>query len=235
MDDMLKEGSEFVSKTIHTSGKTPLELFGEMFEHLGAAFILGATVAGIAYFSHYRGRAIKSSLLAMLVMMSVLIAMVTLVIGNSLARAFSLAGVLAIIRFRTVIEDTRDTAFVIAAVAMGLAAGAGFYIVAVVTLPFLFLTTWIFRTGRPPRRNGEIIEIRQLASEDPKKSLEPLLEKHALMVQLISMDRNGKGTHIELQYALRMRETGESIKLLMGELQTLSFIQKVKLKQRKDN
>ena len=44
----------------------------------------------------------------------------------SSARAFSLAGVLAIVRFRTVMEDTRDTVFVVFAVVMGMSAGAGY-------------------------------------------------------------------------------------------------------------
>ena len=50
--------------------------------------------------------------------------MVSMVIGNEIARAFSLVGALSIVRFRTVVEDTRDTAFVIFAVVVGMALGA---------------------------------------------------------------------------------------------------------------
>ena len=53
----------------------------------------------------------------------VLIALVTQVIGSSVARAFSLVGALAIVRFRTLVEDMRDTTFVIAAVAVGMEVG----------------------------------------------------------------------------------------------------------------
>ena len=49
-------------------------------------------------------------------LLTILIAMVTMVIGNNMARAFGLVGALSIVRFRTVVEDTRDTAFVIFAV-----------------------------------------------------------------------------------------------------------------------
>ena len=59
-----------------------------------------------------------------LVLLAVLIAMVTQVIGDNVARAFSLVGALSIVRFRTVVRDTRDTAFVIFAVVVGMAAGA---------------------------------------------------------------------------------------------------------------
>ena len=58
-------------------------------------------------------------------LLSILIAMVTQVIGDNVARAFSLVGALSIVRFRTVVRDTVDTAFVIFAVAVGMAVGAG--------------------------------------------------------------------------------------------------------------
>ena len=57
-------------------------------------------------------------------LLAVLIAMVTQVIGDSVARAFSLVGALSIVRFRTVVRDTQDTAFVIFAVVVGMAVGA---------------------------------------------------------------------------------------------------------------
>ena len=57
-------------------------------------------------------------------MLAIMIALVTQVVGNNAARAFSLVGALSIVRFRTVVRDIEDTAFVIFAVAIGMAAGA---------------------------------------------------------------------------------------------------------------
>ena len=54
-----------------------------------------------------------------------LVAVVMVVIGDSVARAFSLVGALSIIRFRTVVQDARDIAFVFFALAVGMAIGAG--------------------------------------------------------------------------------------------------------------
>ena len=64
------------------------------------------------------------SFVATLVLLTILIAMVTQVIGDNIARAFSLVGALSIVRFRTVVRDTQDTAYVIFAVAVGMAVGA---------------------------------------------------------------------------------------------------------------
>ena len=64
------------------------------------------------------------SFVVTLVLLTILIAMVTQVIGDNVARAFSLVGALSIVRFRTVVRDTQDTAYVIFAVAVGMAVGA---------------------------------------------------------------------------------------------------------------
>ncbi|MGE5192265.1 MAG: DUF4956 domain-containing protein, partial [Deltaproteobacteria bacterium] len=86
---------------------------GELLIRLILALIFGGAVALVYRFSHGREQGAGVALTTTLVLLSVLIAMVSMVIGNSVARAFSLVGALSIVRFRTVVEDTRDTAFVI--------------------------------------------------------------------------------------------------------------------------
>ena len=75
--------------------------------------------------------------LLLTILLTVLIAMVTLVIGNSVARAFGLVGALSIVRFRTVVDDTRDTAFVIFAVIVGMAIRAGVWLVPLTGIPLI--------------------------------------------------------------------------------------------------
>src|SRR5262245_64464158 len=79
---------------------------------LAVAFALGCVVAGIYRLTHGKANGQSAGLMATLVLLTVLIGMVTLVIGNSVARAFSLVRAPAIVRFRTVVQDTRDTAIV---------------------------------------------------------------------------------------------------------------------------
>ncbi len=62
-----------------------------------------------------RGEALPATFPTTLVLLAALIAMVTQVIGDNVARAFSLVGALSVVRFRTVVKDTQDTAFVIMA------------------------------------------------------------------------------------------------------------------------
>ena len=88
---------------------------------------MGGAVAMILRFSPGPANSEDRSLYATLVLLCALIAMVTMVIGGSVAKAFSLVGALSIVRFRTVVEDTRDTAFVIFSVIVGMAVGSGFF------------------------------------------------------------------------------------------------------------
>src|SRR5688572_794307 len=90
---------------------------------LVVALALGAVVA-LVYRRTRPAQDVAPSFTATLVLLSILIAMVTQVIGDNVARAFSLVGALSIVRFRTVVRDTQDTAYVIFAVGVGMAVGA---------------------------------------------------------------------------------------------------------------
>src|SRR5687768_17796328 len=90
---------------------------------LATAVLMGGVVAMLYRMTRGSDEA-APTFPATLVLLAVLIAMVTQVIGTNLARAFGLVGALSIVRFRTVVRDTQDTAFVIFAVVVGMAAGA---------------------------------------------------------------------------------------------------------------
>src|SRR5207244_4097909 len=90
---------EWLRDTGVTTEEWSLALFIELTSRLTVAFALGCVVAGVYHLTQKR-RDRATNLLPTLVLLTVLIAMVTLVIGNSVARAFSLVGALAIVRFR---------------------------------------------------------------------------------------------------------------------------------------
>src|SRR5437867_12271275 len=101
--------SEFLTTSLTGGGHiSPAELVARLL----AAFGFGIAIALLYHFTRpleARGNSFPMTIL----MLCVLIAMVTQVIGDSVARAFSLAGALSIVRFRTVVRDTQDTAWVI--------------------------------------------------------------------------------------------------------------------------
>ena len=67
-------------------------------------------------------------------------AIVLMVIGNNLARAFGLVGAMSIIRFRTAVKDTQDIVFIFFSLAVGMAAGVGYHLIAICGTVFVSLT-----------------------------------------------------------------------------------------------
>lgn len=86
-----------------------------------------------------------------LIILPLVVAGIVLIVRDSLALAFSLAGVVAAVRFRTNLSDTRDVVFIFLAIAVGFAAGVQTLAVgAVLTIVFNFilLLTWRYDYGR---------------------------------------------------------------------------------------
>lgn len=188
--------------------------------------LLGALVVGGLVTLIYRGtrkRHLASGDLSQtLLLLSVVIAMITLAIGNNAARAFSLVGALAIVRFRSVVEDPRDTAFVILAVAVGLAVGAGFIWVPLAGLPIAGLVAWAF-SAADSRAHSAAAPCRVTLRTEP--SLSPAAATEALARHLDDLrprrvETVKKGTLVELCWSGRLRAGGDA-SALVGSLQAL--------------
>jgi multisubunit Na+/H+ antiporter MnhG subunit len=133
-----------------------------------AAMVLGSVVAWIYNRTHASTGA--DGLPTTLVLLAVLIAMVTQVIGDNVARAFSLVGALSIVRFRTVVRDTRDTAFVIFSVVVGMAVGSQHPWVALIGLAVTGAVAFLF-APRAVTAAGPVFRLRVRASAglDPER------------------------------------------------------------------
>lgn len=87
-------------------------------------------------------------------------ALMMIIIGNSLARAFGIAGAASIIRFRTPVEDARDITILFILMGLGMAAGLGAFAVAGLGTLFLCVmlpTLNLFSTERPRTMTVEIV------------------------------------------------------------------------------
>lgn len=165
------------------------------------ALTLGLVVAWV--YRHSRDTSDGSPTFpATLVLLSVLIAMVTQVIGDNVARAFSLVGALSIVRFRTVVRDTQDTAFVIFAVVVGMGVGAGAPWVAGIGLVIVGAASFAMRPAAvrlgPAARFT--ITLRVGLGLDLDVVLGAALDAHLISRQLQSIGTTRQGTSIEVVY-----------------------------------
>ena len=98
--------------------------------NISLAIILGLFISYV-YKSTDKGVSYSQSFMLTIVFVTIIVSMVMMVIGNNIARAFALVGALSIIRFRTVVKDTKDTAYIFLALASGMAAGTSSYFLAI--------------------------------------------------------------------------------------------------------
>lgn len=106
--------------------------YTEMVVNILVAIVLGLVISTL-YRQTHRGLSYSQSFTLTILYVTVIVSVVMMVIGGSLARAFALVGALSIIRFRTVIKDTKDTAYVFLALAVGMAAGTSNYFLAFIS------------------------------------------------------------------------------------------------------
>lgn len=202
------------------------------------AAILGFVVAGVYSLTRERNSDAAPSLRTTLVLLSVLIALVTLVIGNSVARAFGLVGALSIVRFRTVVDDTRDTAFVIFAVVVGMACGAGYVLLAVVGIPIVALAALLMRKINalvPPNTVAEAeLTVRIGLGHDAQSLLGGAFDKFLEHARLIAAGTIRQGAAFELTYSVRPRQAGEIIPFV-AELNRIEGVQSAEWRQRSNS
>ncbi|MBL8813519.1 MAG: DUF4956 domain-containing protein [Planctomycetaceae bacterium] len=212
------------------SGVTTGLPFTQQLIRLLAALVMGFGVAVIFRFSHGRQHPRAATLTTTLILLSMLIAMVSMVIGGSVALAFSLVGALSIVRFRTVVEDTRDTAFVIFAVIVGMAAGAGQLMVPLVGMPIVGAVAILLgRYGSAPDLDRSLLTVRLGLGRNVSEVVLPVLSRHCRSVKLTGAATAKQGASVEVTYSI-ITENPEALVTLVSQLNQVEGLQSVEIR-----
>jgi hypothetical protein len=116
-----------------------------------STFILMLPVTWV-YMSARWGRGYNQSVVQALIVLPMIVAGVVLIVRNSLALAFSLGGIVAAVRFRANMSDTRDIVYIFLAIVVGFAAGVQVIMVALlltILFNFVLVALWRYDFGRP--------------------------------------------------------------------------------------
>jgi Domain of unknown function (DUF4956) len=198
------------------------------------ALAFGYLVAGIYLRSRRNESDIGASFPMTLVLLAVLIAMVTQVIGNNVARAFSLVGTLAIVRFRTVVRDTRDTAYVIFAVVIGMAIGAADLWIAIIGLLIIAVAALFLpiRTRSPlPVADVYELRLRVALGRSPESVAARVLDDYLDARTLIAMSTNRPGVSLDFSYEARLKP-GRLAQEFVQALSMVEGLQEVRIERR---
>lgn len=108
------------------------------------------------------------------IILAVVGAVIMLVVGASLARAFGIVGAANLIRYRSKIEDPKDAVVMLGALSVGLASGVGLYALAVFSTVFLVGALWVIESFEPETQKRFEVSIRAGNDTD---SLRPTIER----------------------------------------------------------
>jgi uncharacterized membrane protein YhiD involved in acid resistance len=153
------------------------------------------------------------------------------VIGTSIITAVGLMGALAIIRFRNIIKDTRDIAFIFCALVVGMASGSQRYAVAIVgtvilSLIIIYLYLTGFGTHQPHNGFLRFTFRGHIGSGNP---ISTILEHFCGKFTLISAQDSGFGTaEVEYAYQLMIKNAAKNQQML-SELQKIEGLENINL------
>jgi uncharacterized membrane protein YhiD involved in acid resistance len=196
---------------------------------LALSFALSAFIGWIYKITH-RGTSYTQSFVFSLVLNGMIVAVVMMIVGSNIARAFSLVGALSIIRFRNAVKETRDVGFIFFTMAVGMAIGTRFYLLGVITaivisLVILLMTRfdWYARD-----MSSQILRI-QLSSGVPfDKIFDNAFLKYTSTSELISVDSAHGGMLTDLTYSIGMKKSNQ-VQEFLTEIRSLNGNNKVTL------
>ena len=199
---------------------------------LALAFACGCAIAGI-YRLVRRREVVAPTFPPTLILLAILCAMLPQVIGSHVARAFGLVGALSIVRFRTVVEDTHDIAFVIFSVLVGMAVGANHLAVALIGIGVIGIAAFVVQPRRGPNTWSDAdstLSVRVGVGRNPVTLVQAVFGKYLERFDLVSGATGRQGAALDLTYKVRLRP-GSAPAELIGELNRLDGIQNVELRR----
>lgn len=170
-----------------------------------SSFVLGVAVC-LTYMFINRKNQYNQGFIMTLMMIPAIIAIIILLVGNNVARAFSLAGAFSIIRFRSAPGSAKDITFIFLALAAGLGCGVGLLLytalLVLVLCAFVIFLDFI-KFGYPKRQHYQL-KITVPEDLNFKGAFDDVLEKYASQYMLLRVKTIDLGTLYQLTYDITL-------------------------------
>jgi len=184
---------------------------------IGMSLLFGLIISGTYIFTH-KGR-YQQSFAITLTMLPVILSVIILFVGSNVARAFSLAGTLSIIRFRSAPGDPEDIGYIFFSIAAGLASGVGLYFYGLLFVIILCLFMIIIKGSKfaGSGERGRTLKIVVPEDLDYNGAFDEILSKYTDSSKLTKVKTTDLGSLYELVYRIDMKK-GADEKAFIDEL-----------------
>ena len=193
------------------------------------AFVIGQIVGWCYMFTH-KVLSYSQTFTASLVVLPVLVALMMMLMAGSMFVAFGLLAVFAVVRFRNVLKDTRDTCFILWSIVEGMAVGTGQESRALIGVGVVASILFYLRLTQFGSRQRYDVVLNLLCATD--SNLNAVLRRHSRRVQLAATRKVGDHG-VDMSYRLQLRDPTRSDEL-QTELEGTEGVERVSIFMRED-
>ncbi len=174
---------------------------------MGSAIGLTLAVMLVYMFTHRR-TGFRPSMLFTILLLGPIVSIIVICIGSNIARAISIGGGLALIRFRNTVEDPRDIIYFYLSIAAGMACGVGFIGFAAIAVVLILVLIVILSLVGLDRTGGKGKRLRILIPEslDYSGVFEPVMKQFCRYSHLNRIKTQDYGTLLELDYRIVLKD-----------------------------
>jgi len=219
--------NEIISEAVNGTAAETLTIMS-VIKILIPALIIGFVISLVYLFTHKKA-GYSQAFCVSLILLSPIVAIVILLIGNNVARAFSLAGAFALIRFRSAPGDPKDIAFVFMSVVMGLACGMGYWLYAAIATAIILCVIIILHITNYAGKKGDTYTLKITVPETLNYvgAFDETLEKYTTSFKLARVKSVDFGALFELTFRVslkndnQMREMLDDLRAMNGNLKIM--------------
>lgn len=150
------------------------------------------------------------------IMLAVVGAVIMLVVGNSLSRAFGIVGAAGLIRYRSNIADPKDAVVMLSALAAGLAVGVGLFKLGAVATVFMMLALWLVEFFEPPARKHFELRLKTANAAEFRAKAEDVLKALNLEHELLVEDEDEIRYSVAAPVDIRTKDVSDTLRVVGG-------------------
>ncbi len=186
-----------------------------------AGAIICSLIIGLTYMFIKRKNGYRPSAVASMLLLAPISAILMLVIGNNTARALSVGGGIALIRYRSNFSDPKDLAYIYLTMAVGVACGTGLIGIAIISTVIICVLSIIIHATGIGTKNYSSMLLKITIPEDMNHHgvFDEILKKYCKGYELESIRTADFGTLLEVRYIINLKNT-ELQKDMIDELRT---------------
>ena len=207
---------------------------GSLLSYSALEMLINALVAtaigfwlAFVYRQNHKGLSYSQSFTQTIIFICLIVAIVIMVIGGNLARAFALVGAMSIIRFRTVLKDTKDLSYVFGALALGMAAGTSNYVLAGIGTVLITILSFVLNmTNFGSVYKSEFILRFRLTQDGDSEGYLAAMNKACRRSKLLHIEPSGDGKSLMQTFDVALRDEADHASLVkaMNDLSGVSEV-----------